>query len=824
MQILESDKQIGKQRVPAGTVLFLQGAHVSSIMVLHSGMAELLSSIEQPDAVSSEHLIETSNRVGLVKGISVCGILGLYEKSPLPYSIVTVSDCIITNTPVEEDLLIPTLQKNMRLNLQVLQALVQRIESTVYLFKNYKYLWHKLASIQDSIALAGPFTGAEEVPDDANRYETGIDDYASFLKSQLQAVELEPPQLWDANVFLGKAQDELGLYNQYDAVQAESLFDFGQYTYFKRLIRKPDKLVAAVFYQDEPSNYYVFRFLSDSLKKMMTANQDIIRDIMIIANSLYAEQGPVEKIIGQGLSMNRDYQLFLHYLWKFSWRCLQDADKLLRLKLSEVYPVFKQLLQFRTKPEESDQQDQDTGENLFTGGGNKLAKYRGLFAKILDFSEVSQEFKDKISSTLTQLRAQDDILSTDAEVTALRNKFALLYWKLYEICLLKIINTDLKSFVPGIMLHFGLLDETMVTEEELEVIDEAYSNLLYVSEPIPAMTLPYFLEKIYTGEVQPSMSEMGETFREVLKRQEKMTNKERSAAGHLFTSSPEDKVRYEIRTVAMELAKMLFGSKRKAIPVLCSEAFQGRLARLLLDPESCAAIAGKFHSRDYSLFYREVVSKHKFGTDIVKSEVLPNFVLYPVAGSRMMMWQELDGTKKDTAARMFVPIFFMDKMEESIGTLLGQFRWELSRSVAGANWMDPVEGGMAGAYYDYIAFYKRNPNLSPAHKEKLADFIRKTRSDRDRFCSDYLTWVLFEYEGKLRFNTVIRDIMYRFVPFDAGKREELVKKPLYTDLETKRVNRNRKELLRLESRFKRFEKAGEPVPEEMQRFMDFLNS
>ena len=164
----------------------------------------------------------------------------------------------------------------------------------------------------------------------------------------------------------------------------------------------------------------------------------------------------------------------------------------------------------------------------------------------------------------------------------------------------------------------------------------------------------------------------------------------------------------------------------------------------------------------------------------------------------------------------------MGKFNEDIGTLLAQFRWELARTVAGANWMDPVEGGMAGAYYDYLTFYKRNPNLTPTHKEYLKDFIKKTRSDRERFSVDYLTWMLYEYEGRPRFNPVARDIFYRFAPFNKEIRAELAKKPLYADLETKRENRNRKEILRLESRFKRFEKANEALPPEMEKYMQFL--
>ncbi len=822
MPQLELDKTLEKEKIPAGTILILQGTSISSLIVLHSGMAELISTDDDLSSMNDESIVEASHRVGLIKGESVCGILGLYDGQPLEQSIVAVSDCVITNTPMETHLIAATLQKKMRLNLQVLQALVQRIESANFLFNNYKCLWHKLALIQDSIALGAELASPNESNSIPERYDVDIEEYAAYLKYQAEQQGTRAPETWDTNVFLGRLQDELDLYVQYDSLHIENMFDNSQYIFFKRILRKQDRLVAAIFYKDEPTNFYVFRFLGDSLKKLLKYNRLIVKDIIKLINLLYRDNSWVENILDRGLTTNRSYLGFLHYLWKFSWKCHRDSIKLLKLDLTEQYPVYKRLLDYRKLPAHDEVASQE--ENLFDGGGDQLAKYNNLFVKIMDFSEASQEFKDEITSLLNEIKALDDILSTEKEAIQVRNRFADLYWKLYEICFLKIMHGDLKSVVPGIMLHFGLLDETLVSAEELETIDNTYSTMLCVDQPISAMTLPYFLEKIYNGDVNPSINEMGESFRELLKRQEKMTNRERDAAEFIYSDQPEDKVRYEIRMVSKELAKMLFGSRTKAIPILCSQALVGNIDRLMLNPEHCSEIAQKFRSRDYSLFYREVVCKHQFGTEIVKNEILPNFVCYPVAGSRMMMWQELDGTRKDSSARFFIPLYFTEKLEEKIGELLAQFRWELSRSVAGANWMDPVEGGLAGAYYDYIAFYKKNPNLSSTHKEKLADFIKKTRSDRDRFASDYLIWMLFEYEGKVRFNPVVRDLMYRFVTPDKEMRKSMMLKPLYSDLETKRQNRVRKDILRLESRFKKFEKSEVTLPREMEDYMSFLNS
>lgn len=833
MSNIDLTQRISKQKIEKNTVLLLQGNPVNSILIIHSGMAEMISSSESAPLTQGESGSQPEDspvegvRVGLIKGETVCGILGLFNNSPLGHTVVSVSDCIISNIPVEDHMVVHLLQKNMHLNIQVMQALVQRIESAIYLFKNYKYLWHKLASIQDSLALGSDLDNREEPQTLPDRYNVNIHEYSRYLRYELEQRGEKMPESWDSNVFLGRIQSGLDLYIQYDNLSIENMLDYSQYLFIKRLLRKPDKLIHALFNKDEPGNYYVYQFLIQSLEQLVGHNEKIVHHIWLLSDILYSDAGWVTTVLSVGEETDLNFRMFRHYLWKFSWRCHRDAFKLLHKDLTKTHPMYQQLLDFRQKPEaESSSESQD---NMFThdspkqdASGDNLGKYRNLLEKILDFADVSENFMEDFRSTLDSLKKLDSMYKADPDAESLRKKLTPMYWELYEICFLKQINTDLKSFIPGIMLHFGVVDETLLSEEDLKIIDEAYSQMLYVEEPLPAMTLPYFLEKIYTGDANPSINEMGEGFRETIKRQEKMSNKERESSAYIYQDTAEDKVRYEIRQVSIELSKILYGSKRKSLPILTSQVLGGGLSRMLFSPEACSEAGEKFHFRDFSLFYREVVSKHRFGTDIVQKEVLPYFVVYPVAGNRMMMWQELDGTKKESPARFMIPLYFSEKIDEGIGNLLAQFRWELSRSVAGANWMDPVEGGLSGAYYDYIAFYRKNPKLSSAHKEKLKEFIKKTRSDRDRFSSDYITWVLYEYEGKVRFNPVVREIFYRFVPFDTQAREQIAKKPLYADLETKLQNRRRKEILKLESRIKKFEKSGETLPREMEDYMEFL--
>ena len=129
-----------------------------------------------------------------------------------------------------------------------------------------------------------------------------------------------------------------------------------------------------------------------------------------------------------------------------------------------------------------------------------------------------------------------------------------------------------------------------------------------------------------------------------------------------------------------------------------------------------------------------------------------------------------------------------------------------------------------GAYYDYINFYGKNSHLTAEAKERVKQLVKKTRSDRDRFTTEYAEWVRYEYDGKIRLNPVARDIFYRFCPFPKEVREEMAKRPLYGDLERKYQNRLRKSTLKLETRARRFEKHGEALPEDLARTIALLEA
>ncbi|MFP4364569.1 MAG: hypothetical protein ACLFR1_11965 [Spirochaetia bacterium] len=815
MDKVDLTARFNKKKIPAGTFLTVQGEQTKALMLLHSGLAEVLSCSDQSVPSDLKELGENSYRVGLIKGESICGILDMRGSGPYNHSIRTISECVVSSMPMEPRKLVSYLQSKFSMNLQVLRALIQRTESAVFLIQNYKYLWHKLASIQDSLALASFFPAADKPDPQKNRYNTTLKEYAGILKNLINKKQLPMPLHWDHNLFLGRVQDSLNLYNDNEHINVENLMNNPQVLFFKRLLRKKDVLLTGLLQNDEPSTFYIFQVLSKNLLTLLQKNEEMVKSINKMIETLFKQGGWITETLQQQDSMDNQMRSFNYYLNVFTNRIVIDVKMLLGSDLRSRYPLFNILKKFeKTNGAKTDHTPE-------TDIGQGLQKYKNLLQRILDFAEMPEEFCSRFTNNLSKFKNAKEKFELNTQLNALKQKLSSDFWKLYEKCFLKVIASDLKAFIPGVMLHFGLLDETMVTDEQLEIIDNLYSQNLLIEGAVPVMTLPYFLDKIYKAEINPSMSELGESFKALLKRQQKFSKKELESSV-IYEDTPEDKIRYEIHNIAINTSKLLFGSKKKAVPFLCNEAILGNPERMRMDPDKTADMVNEIRQRDFSVFYRETVCHHAFGSDIIDKEVSPNFVIYPGQGSRMMMWQELDGTKRDTRGRIYLPLFFIGKQKETLTTMIAHFRWELQKIIAGVKYMDPVEGGFVGAYYDYINFYKKNSKLSTEIKEKIGEFIKKTRSDRERFAIDYCNWVLHEYEGRIKMNNVTRDIFYRYCPFPEEIREEMAKKPLYANLQTKYKNRVRKLVLKMESRKKKFEKSNEPMPEDLRKYIEYL--
>lgn len=311
-----------------------------------------------------------------------------------------------------------------------------------------------------------------------------------------------------------------------------------------------------------------------------------------------------------------------------------------------------------------------------------------------------------------------------------------------------------------------------------------------------------WLRRILRGEVPPSNDELSRSYEEVLKD----SRRDRFAEGE--TDASADMVRYEIERVLAPAARAASGG-RTAVPVVATpEALSSLLKNVLRSADVAAAVARVLET-DFSAFYREVRIVLGTASEYVHRDVAPRFILLPGAGGRALPWQEYEGRAKGTPGRIFLPSERRGgDLDETILDAVGRYRWELHRAIAGPSAADPVEGGLTGAYSDYAQFFKKNPEIPPAERERLQTVWQSLRMPRDRFVADYRDWIRYEAKSIQKLNRVARRIFAEHVPFPTPLRARLARHPAFEEALRKDSNKRAKKLQEIKFKLVKWKKNG----------------
>ncbi len=188
------------------------------------------------------------------------------------------------------------------------------------------------------------------------------------------------------------------------------------------------------------------------------------------------------------------------------------------------------------------------------------------------------------------------------------------------------------------------------------------------------------------------------------------------------------------------------------------------------------------------------------------------------------MWQEIEGRKRTTPARMMVSIFQMEDLTNIFIRLTADFRWEMCKRVQGPRWNDVTEPSLTSEYFDYIQFYKKNHELSTDAKEKIKLAMQKAKNSfKEMFIRDYESWVLYEGAGSPRLNKIARAILFTYCPFAKEIRDSLKANPLYKETMERYDVKQGQRLHHLNNLLQKIKNTGAAIPPEIQTQRDFLN-
>lgn len=443
---------------------------------------------------------------------------------------------------------------------------------------------------------------------------------------------------------------------------------------------------------------------------------------------------------------------------------------------------------------------------------------------ILEYAGYNDDEAESISKQITAYRSLPDMQSTDSEAYALRKKLSATFYDVYYKVFIRAVKNE-SSLTPilEMFLNFGFMDLSYIGEEYAETLYDLCAHLdICHSEHI--YTIYEWLKCIYNGEKEPSKNEFDMNYSAYLTDLNKNGKISKEQVKEYYNNR-DMRVEFEIKNMFASVNKITYGKVTTFCPILCEDDLINSMEKMLVTAEKLENALNEVRKVDYSVFYREVPfsdPEKGINSERIMKEILPDIILMPNAGTRVMMWQEISGARSNTPGRFMFPIFTAVDLDEMMLEAIGRYRWEMCRRMQGVHWNDVREKSLTAEYCAYIQFYRKNHELSPDAKEKIKSILVRSKNNyREVFVKDYINWIKFESKGSFRLNKVSREILVRYCPFTKAIRNELKTNPLYQAGITRFEVETTKKLQRYNGVYNKYIKAGGEINQDLKENLLF---
>lgn len=467
----------------------------------------------------------------------------------------------------------------------------------------------------------------------------------------------------------------------------------------------------------------------------------------------------------------------------------------------------------------------DGTEEDAAAAADDVADIENSMNTILTYAEVSAETAVSFREAVNKFAQMTDKNASDDTARKLRLSITKLFYQIYEKSFIKSMKDP--ASVPKVLkmfFNFGYVDENLAGRENAAYLYKIVDKI--PSEPKRKVYTAYeWFTAIYKGEKEPSRNEFDSDYPAFL-REQKMSGNITAADEARMQNDPLEKVLFEIRNMFQTVNKITFGRVLSFCPVFSEHNVLKELDGTLVSADKVANAFQQIRAIDFSAYYRDVIYTNPdigIGKETVGVEVLPDIVLMPNVGTRGIAWQEIEGRKRTTPARMMVSVFQMEDLTNILVRLTGDFRWEMCKRVQGARWNDISEASLTSEYFDYIQFYRKNRELSADAKDKIKLSMQKAKNSyKEMFIRDYEAWVLYEGTGSPRLNKVSRNIIFTYCPFSKEIRTKLMANPLYKETMTRYDIKLAQKIHHFDNVFQKLKNTGTPIPPELQRQREYL--
>ena len=456
---------------------------------------------------------------------------------------------------------------------------------------------------------------------------------------------------------------------------------------------------------------------------------------------------------------------------------------------------------------------------------NTVTELKDSLHAILTYAKCEEELQTSFCQHIDKYKKTINKNGTEDEIRTLRLQITKEFYEIYR----KAFQVSVKDgAVPKILqmfFNFGYVDEELAGLENAIYMYQIVDKL--PTAPNRGIYSYYeWLMAIYDGHKAPGRNEFDMDYGEQLHEQMrtgKITKEEELA----LLKDAMGRVMYELENVFPAVNKMTFGRISTFCPVFSEHNMLKQAETILASEEKIEKTINAIRRIDYGAFYRETVYSNPdegVTKEFISVEVLPDFILTPNAGTRGVMWQEIEGKRRTTPARMMLSVFQLEDINMQLIRLTGQFRWEMCKRMQGGRWNDISDRSLTSEYFDYVQFYRKNNELSADAKDKIkAEMGRAKNSFKEMFVNDYCIWILFESNGSPRLNKVARNILFTYCTFSKAVRDKLGVNPMYKEIMDKYDIRMAQKRHRMDNLVQKLHNLGKKIPEEIEHQQEFLN-
>lgn len=448
----------------------------------------------------------------------------------------------------------------------------------------------------------------------------------------------------------------------------------------------------------------------------------------------------------------------------------------------------------------------------------------GSFDIILRFAGFDADKGESFREHIEAYKALEDKASTEDTVVRLRRQLTEEFYALYSAVFKVSLSATALPVPVKMFLYFGYVDEELAGTSNCPILYNLACGIEDQSS-LGVYTVYHWLLAIYKGDKNPSRNEFDEDYTDYLHKQK---------AGHNITAAqfaelekdPMSKVAFEMQNMFPQVNKMTCGRVTTFCPLFSADAVLKDLKTSYVSTTKIHTAFEKIKSIDYSAFYRESLdydNMEVMGKETIHLEFLPDVILMPNVGIRGVMWQEIEGKKRNSPGRIFFSVFHMEDLSTTMVRLTGEFRWEMCKRVQSSRWNDVSERSLTSEYFDYIQFYRKNQELSAEAKERIRNSLQRAKNSfKEMFVRDYIVWVLFEGAGSPRLNKVARRILLTYCPFPAELAATMEQNPTYTEIMSRQKILTGQRLHRLNTLRQKMRNSGTPVPDTLEAEFAYL--